>query len=191
MRTKMLVSVGIATVLAALSAMALTHTNKDLSANSQAKQMLVPIAPVVVKLPSINRVAIKSQPGSDRQKSKSIDNYMLAKIAMAEAEGEDTEGKALVMCVVLNRVRSNKFPDNVRTVIYQKGQFSPVANGRYEKVEPNEDCWKALNMIRADGWDDSRGALYFESKSASKWHRDNLQFLFRHGSHLFYTDRGK
>ena len=32
------------------------------------------------------------------------DSYRLAKLAMAEAEGEDTEGKALVVMVVLNRV---------------------------------------------------------------------------------------
>lgn len=36
------------------------------------------------------------------------DAYMLAKIAMAEAESEDTEGKALVMLVVLNRVWSRR-----------------------------------------------------------------------------------
>ena len=35
------------------------------------------------------------------------DAYLLEKIAMAEAEGEDTEGKALVMLVVLNRVWSD------------------------------------------------------------------------------------
>ena len=39
------------------------------------------------------------------------DSYRLAKIAMAEAEGEDTEGKALVILVVLNRVWSDDFPD--------------------------------------------------------------------------------
>lgn len=38
------------------------------------------------------------------------DSYRLAKIAMAEAEGEDTEGKALVILVVLNRVWSDEFP---------------------------------------------------------------------------------
>jgi len=31
----------------------------------------------------------------------SDEGYLLAKIAMAEAEGEDVEGKALVICVVL------------------------------------------------------------------------------------------
>ncbi len=115
--------------------------------------------------------------------------YLLMKIAMAEAEDEDTEGKALVMRVVLNRVKSREFPDSIKKVIYQERQFSPIVNGRFDRVEPNKDCQKALDMIAEDGWDESRGALYFESKSASTWHEDNLQFLFRHGNHFFYTDR--
>lgn len=115
--------------------------------------------------------------------------YLLMKIAMAEAEGEDTEGKALVMRVVLNRVKSREFPDTIKKVIYQERQFSPVSNGRFDRVEPDEDCQRALDMIQNERWDESRGALYFESKSKSTWHQDNLQFLFRHGNHYFYTDK--
>lgn len=115
--------------------------------------------------------------------------YLLMKIAMAEAEDEDTEGKALVMRVVMNRVKSGEFPDSIKKVIYQERQFSPIANGRFDRVEPNKDCRKAFDMIAEDGWDESKGALYFESKSPSTWHEDNLQFLFRHGNHYFYTDR--
>lgn len=116
--------------------------------------------------------------------------YLLAKIAMAEAESEDTEGKALVMLVVLNRVwDGNKFPDTIKEVIYQPGQFSPISNGRFDNVEPDPDCWAALDLIRTDKWDGSCGALYFESKSESTWHRENLNFLFQHGKHYFYTDR--
>ena len=115
--------------------------------------------------------------------------YLLMKIAMAEAEDEDTEGKALVMRVVLNRVNSKEFPNSIRKVIYQERQFSPIANGRFDRVEPNKDCQKAFDMIAEDGWDESRGALYFESKSDSTWHEDNLQYLFRHGNHYFYTDK--
>lgn len=73
----------------------------------------------------------------------SDDAYRLAKIAMAEAESEDTEGKALVMLVVLNRVWSDEFPDTIEDVIFQKGQFSPISNGRYDEVEPDEDCYRA------------------------------------------------
>lgn len=119
------------------------------------------------------------------------DEYLLMKIAMAEAEGEDIDGKALVIMVILNRVASDKFPDTIEEVIYQqsngKYQFSPISNGRFDRVEPNEDCQKALDMVMLDGWDDSQGALYFESCSnEDNWHSRNLEFLFKHGGHRFY-----
>lgn len=118
----------------------------------------------------------------------SDDAYRLAKIAMAEAESEDTEGKALVMLVVLNRVWSDEFPDTIEDVIFQKGQFSPISNGRYDEVEPDEDCYRALQLIQTGGWDESHGATYFESKSDSTWHSENLTFLFKHGKHYFYKE---
>lgn len=115
------------------------------------------------------------------------DSYLLAKIAMAEAEGEDTEGKAYVIMVVLNRMLSDEFPDTIGGVIFQDNQFSPVSNGRFDSVEPNDDCWDALNMIQVDKWDKSQGALYFEScESEDNWHSRNLEYLFTHGKHRFY-----
>jgi len=93
------------------------------------------------------------------------DSYLLCKIAMAEAESEGVKGKALVMLVVLNRVWSDEFPDTIEEVIFQKNQFSPVANGRYDAVEPDEECYEALKLIQVDHWNESQDALYFESKS--------------------------
>lgn len=138
---------------------------------------------IPTKIPETPRPTKKPYMFSDKNA------YLLKKIAMAEAEDEDTEGKALVMRVVLNRVTSREFPDSIKKVIYQERQFSPIANGRFDSVEPNEDCQKALDMIAENGWDESRGALYFESKSDSTWHEDNLQFLFRHGRHYFYINK--
>lgn len=115
------------------------------------------------------------------------DSYLLAKIAMAEAEGEDTEGKAYVIMVVLNRMLSDEFPDTIEDVIFQYNQFSPVSNGRFYNIEPNDDCWDALDMIQVDKWDKSQGALYFEScESEDNWHSRNLEYLFTHGKHRFY-----
>lgn len=114
------------------------------------------------------------------------DPYLLAKIAMAEAEGEDVEGKALVILVVLNRVWTDEFPGTIHDVIYQKNQFSPIANGRFDRVEPDDECYEALEMVMS-GWDESDGALYFESeKSADNWHSRHLKYLFTHGGHRFY-----
>jgi len=116
------------------------------------------------------------------------ERYLLAKIAMTEAEGEDIKGKALVILVVINRVESDSFPDTVEEVIFQKNQFSPLQDGRWEKVEPDEECWEALEMISDNNWDESNGATYFESNGKSNWHRKNLEYLFRHGKHYFYTE---
>ena len=105
---------------------------------------------------------------------------------MAEAEGESTEGKALVMLVVLNRVWSDGFPDSIQDVIYEEGQFTPVSNGRFDRVEPDEDCHAAMQLITTGQWDESRGALYFESGGGDTWHSRNLEFLFQHSGHYFY-----
>ena len=121
------------------------------------------------------------------------DSYLLAKLAMAEAEGEDTEGKALVILVVLNRVRSEEFPDTVEDVILEEHngvcQFSVTQEGgRWYTVEPDEDCYEALELVMLENWDESEGALYFESRSDSTWHQNHLQFLFQHGKHFFYKE---
>ena len=41
-------------------------------------------------------------------------------------------------------------------------------------------------MIQFEHWNESQDALYFESKSDSKWHSENLEFLFKYGRHYFY-----
>ena len=149
----------------------------------------------VEKTTSASEPTEESQPTQETEDShdymsydwSSDDAYLLAKIAMAEAEGEDTEGKASVVMVVLNRVYSDEFPDTIYDVIYQKQQFSPVSNGRFDKIEPNEDCYKALDMIQLDKWNESEGALYFESEGCTdNWHSRHLEYLFTHGGHRFY-----
>lgn len=113
---------------------------------------------------------------------------ILLQVAMAEAEGESTTGKAMVMAVVLNRVRSDEFPDSntVEDVVLQKNQFAVTkSGGRYYTMVPNEDCYTALEMILS-GWDESCGALYFESEKKAGWHSRNLEYLFTVGNHKFY-----
>ena len=111
---------------------------------------------------------------------------ILLKVAMAEAEGESTEGKALVMLVVLNRVWSDGFPDSIGEVVFQKNQFSVTMDGgRYYTTSPNEDCYKAMELVKS-GWDESKGALYFESCDRASWHSRNLEFLYQVGNHRFY-----
>ena len=114
------------------------------------------------------------------------DSEILLKIAMAEAEGESVEGKALVMLVFLNRVWSEDFPGTIEDVVFQPRQFSPVREGgRYYTTEPDRECYEALELVM-QGWDESGGALYFESCDKDSWHSENLEFLYQYGNHKFY-----
>lgn len=113
------------------------------------------------------------------------DTDILLRIGMCEAGGEDIECIASVMCVVLNRTRSDSFPNSVHDVIYQGGQFTPVQTGWIDTVEPSNKCYEALNMV-LNGWDKSQNALYFESCSGESWHSRNLEYLYSYGNMKFY-----
>lgn len=123
----------------------------------------------------------------DDQNWSNKESDILLRIAMAEAEGEGTEGKALVMRVVLNRVADEEFPDDVENVVFQQGQFQPVSdNGRYWNVEPDAECYKALYMVQCENWDETEGALYFCRTGSSPWMENNTEYLFTIGNHSFY-----
>ncbi len=202
MKAKVIVSLGAVAGLAALSAAAFISTADTAGASPAVGQGEEPQAVIFWEEPKIKQKERRlpvdpislPEPAEELQQPENgswspEDSYLLAKIAMAEAESEDTEGKALVMLVVLNRVKADGFPDSIEEVIYQARQFSPVASGRFDRVEPDADCWQALSLIELDGWDESMGATYFESESESTWHEEHLEFLFRHGNHYFYADK--
>lgn len=48
----------------------------------------------------------------------------MAQVIYHEARGESQEGKIAVGQVVMNRVKSGKYPNTVYEVVWQRGQFS-------------------------------------------------------------------
>ena len=68
---------------------------------------------------------------------------LLARVVYAESNTETLEGQIAVAQVVLNRVRSESFPDTVSEVIYQERQFStaPILGS----VVPNEANYEAVD----------------------------------------------
>lgn len=78
------------------------------------------------------------------------DLELLACIIQCEAEGEPYAGKLAVGSVVLNRVASSSFPNTIVGVIYQPGQFSPVASGRMAArvaAGANSECRQAAQEV--------------------------------------------
>ncbi len=115
---------------------------------------------------------------------------MLLRIVQAEAGGCDSTGKILVANVIMNRVRSSQFPDNITDVVYERSQFSPVGDGSINRVTVSQDTIECVNRA-LDGEDHSQGALYFMNRSASysgnvSWFDRKLTYLFHHDGHEFF-----
>lgn len=102
------------------------------------------------------------------------DCELLEQIAMAEAENQDTIGKALVILCVLNRCE--KTGKTVREVIYAPHQFYTAG-----MKTPDDDAKEAMAMV-LEGWDESQGALYFCSTG---WNKYGDEHLFVHQNHYF------
>ncbi len=118
------------------------------------------------------------------------DYQVLLRIVQAEAGGCDSTGKILVANVIMNRVRSSQFPDNITDVVYERSQFSPVGDGSINRVAVSQDTIECVNRA-LDGEDHSQGALYFMNRSASysgnvSWFDRKLTYLFHHDGHEFF-----
>lgn len=75
---------------------------------------------------------------------------LMSAIIYSEASGECYAGKKAVGIVIMNRIKSKKFPNTLEGVIYQRGQFSPARNGSlnkslslYDQGKLNKKCIKA------------------------------------------------
>ena len=57
----------------------------------------------------------------------------LAAIVYCESGNQCMAGQQAVAIVVMNRVRSGNFPNNIYSVLYQSGQFTPASSGSLNK----------------------------------------------------------
>ena len=82
---------------------------------------------------------------------------LLSCLVHSEAGNQSYEGRLAVANVVLNRVKSSKYPNTVKSVIYQPGQFSVASSGSLAKQLAKYDNYSSnsqLLSIKA-----ARGAL--------------------------------
>lgn len=119
----------------------------------------------------------------------------LLRIVEAEAGSEDIKGRVLVGNVIMNRVKSEDFPNTVTEVVWDNSdgvpQFSPTYDGRINEVAVSDETREAVKQA-LKGTDYSEGALFFIQKSAAeehnvKWFEKDLKRLFKYGVHEFYT----
>ena len=118
------------------------------------------------------------------------DYQVLLRIVQAEAGICDDKGKILVANVIINRVKNSEFPNTIKSVVYEKSQFSPVSNGSINTVKVTRQTIDCVDRA-LQGEDYSQGALYFMYRGGSRsgairWFDRHLTFLFSHEKHEFF-----
>ena len=91
-------------------------------------------------------------------------------IAIVERQlGRYPRGMVAVGAVVVNRVRSSRFPNTLAGVIYQSGAFDAVSDGQIN-LAPSEQSRRAARDA-LNGWDPTSGCLYYynPATATSSW----------------------
>ena len=122
---------------------------------------------------------------SSSNSSYSENEYLLlARLISAEARGESYEGQVAVGAVVLNRVEHPSFPDTISGVIYQKGAFSCLYDGQFDKPVSAMSYSAARDAL--NGLDPSGGAIYYFNPATATnkwiWSRPAITTI---GNHIF------
>lgn len=138
-----------------------------------------------VEQPIVEEVIAESlEEPAETESVANSDVGLLAQLVSAEATGEPYSGKVAVAEVVINRTRSGEFPANIQGVIYQPGQFSPVADGSINNAASSEDIQAAQEALNGSNY--ANGSLYFYNPviATSRW-LDGLPTKTIIGSHYF------
>ncbi len=118
------------------------------------------------------------------------DLYWLSRIISAEARGEPFIGQLAVGTVVINRTRSNYYPDTIYRVIFDKVggvQFTPASTGSVYR-EPTESSVIAAKLC-LEGFSLDPTILFFFNSSiaAGSWITANREYTMTVGQHDFYS----
>jgi spore germination cell wall hydrolase CwlJ-like protein len=137
-----------------------------------AKRLIIPLSLLLITTPVAKELEINTEVNC------------LAKAIYFEARGEPKEGMVEVANVVLNRVKSGKFPSSICGVVYQPKQFSWTNN---EPLILNEQKFYlasriAIQTIKTH----ERSNIYWFSASTNGWHDLHLKMVKRIGNHKFY-----
>ena len=118
-------------------------------------------------LTAMGIMSSSSSSGSSSNNSSNVN--LLARAIYGEARGEPYTGQVAVGAVILNRVKSSKFPNTIAVVIYQSGAFDAVSDGQIN-LNPDSTSKKAAQDA-LNGWDPSYGAIYYfnPSTATNKW----------------------
>ena len=105
------------------------------------------------------------------------DRDLIARVVWAEARGESEEGQQAVAEIILNRLNSKNFPDNLHDVIYGEGQFRTA--WLLDEAEPYQNQYEAIERALYGPYILPENVVYFA------WEKVNNKVWGRIGKHIF------
>lgn len=94
--------------------------------------------------------------------------YWLSRIVSAESKGESEVGQVAVANVVLNRVKSDSFPDSIEEVVFQDGQFDPVRNGSIHDTPTSSAVESATRALEGERIVDEKILFFYNPDATSR-----------------------
>lgn len=141
------------------------------SLQEELEKEAAPVANMVCRTYTGDIIVEKALEAERITRVKQIERYnqeLLASIIFCEAGNQTYEGQVAVGAVVMNRIKSAKFPNTLEEVIYQPGQFVPAMTG----------------------WLDEVRATCGYTESAFKAAKDSMQGMNPIGECLFFDQGG-
>lgn len=121
-----------------------------------------------------------------------LDRFCLAKNIYHEARGEQEIGQYAVAQVTINRVHSDRWPNDICHVVMQPYQFSWTRNQELKWTHPNDSAWIRAQQIAADVIDHgarvpalSEALFYHADHVDPSWSSSEFE-LATVDSHVFY-----
>ena len=131
---------------------------------------------IVLFVGSLDAEAAAATPTEYSEISMSDEEYeLLKRIVAAESQTQELEGRKAVVEVIFNRVLSDDFPDTVKGVLSQKGQFSTWRMRNASWVVP-ELATEAIEAVIEDGRTILPDTEYlFFSRGKSRYAKDYIK----------------
>lgn len=108
-----------------------------------------------------------------------------------EARNQDVDGQRLVAEVTMNRVASDKFPDTVCKVVWQRKAFSWTHDGKSDKPR-NKEAWHRAQEIAKEvlleGCAICTRATYYHTTESLPYWASEYTVVALWGDHIFYVD---
>lgn len=108
------------------------------------------------------------------------DQYLLARLITAEAANQPYDGMLAVGTVVINRMAHSSYPDTLRGVIYQKGQFARP------KEKPTDRALEAAAEVLSGARSFPENVLLFQREQREDWYGHTWHCTI--GDHSFYAE---